>query len=398
MFQLTAFFLGKTSKTANSDSLMKILFLLGARSEWGYIRPLIVEAIKRNHEPLVCATNMAVQIRYSSILEELQKMEIPIIARISSAFEGDSHVAMAKSIGAVTLGFSDVLDTAKPNWVVLAGDRYEQLGAAIACSYMYVPTSHVQSGEKSGNIDGVARHAITKLVHLHFTANPDASERVFRMGEEKFRIHETGAPQLDSLLNDSRPSRNQLVAQNIAPQEDYLLVVFHPVTEEFSAADFQIAQLKGALDKFNYKKIWILPNNDPGGLRIREFLLTHQNADERILNNVARPTYASLLEHSFAIVGNSSSGILEAPSFGRPAINIGSRQRDRFRGSNVIDVERAFENEIIKALDLCSNDSFLSMLAKSKNPYGDGKSSPRILDILENTPIDQRLLAKRLDY
>lgn len=377
---------------------MKILFLLGARSEWGYIRPLMLEAKNRNHEPLVCATNMAVQIRYSSIIEELHGLQIPVVSRISSAFEGDSHVAMAKSIGAVTLGFSDVLDSIKPNWVVLAGDRYEQLGAAIASSYMYVPTAHVQSGEKSGNIDGVARHTITKLVHLHFTANQDASERVFRMGEEKFRIHETGAPQLDSLLNDPYPSRDELVAENFAPPEDYLLVIFHPVTEEYGTVDFQIAQLKLTLDKSKFKKVWILPNNDPGGSRIRDYLVAHQNSDDRILNNVSRPTFASLLKHCVALVGNSSSGILEAPSFGRPAINIGSRQHDRFRGSNVIDIEHPSDGEITKALDRCFDESFLSTLATMRNPYGDGKSSPRIIDVLERTTINQKLLTKRLDY
>lgn len=377
---------------------MKLLFLTGSRSDWGYVRPIIKKCSDAGVDYSVCATNMVLLPQYGNLIDEILAEGFNISDEIYMSLEGHTHTSMAKSLGVFLSSFVDVLARAKPDWLILSGDRGEQLAAAVAAGYSYTATAHIQAGERSGNIDGVARHAISKFAHLHFAANQEAAERLERMGEENFRIKVVGAPQLDELVEGHYANKAELEKRYAIKLGDvYLLVVQHPVTEEFDRAEEQISATVEAINTFDCPKIWILPNNDAGADRVRRGLLATRAGEVHVFENLSRVDYLGLLKDAAAIVGNSSSALLEAPTFGVPAVNIGRRQIDRVRGSNVIDVEFDID-QITHAIEMAMSEDFRKELAGAENPYGDGRSADRILDTLRTTSRDDALLVKRLTY
>lgn len=377
---------------------MKLLFINGSRGEWGYIRPLIEQCIAAGIGYSICATNMLLLQGYGNLVAEIKKDGFLIEDEIFMSLEGSNHYSMVKSLGIFLSSFVDVLYRQKPDWIILAGDRGEQLIGAIAGAYTYTPVAHIQAGERSGNIDGTARHALGKFAHLHFAANEDAAERLLKLGEESFRVHNVGAPQLDDMKKGLISSLPEL-ARNYGFEErsPYLLVVQHPVTEEMDRAEKQVKVLVESLNHFNMRKIWILPNNDAGSATVRRVLLQQRRADIQIYENLTRKDYLGLLKHSRAIIGNSSSGLLEAPTFCIPAVNIGRRQANRVQGLNVINTNFIVP-ECIRAIERAISSEFLASIKDCVNPYGDGNSSKKILDILQNTAINDKLLIKNLVY
>lgn len=375
---------------------MTLLFVNGSRGEWGYIRPVIQRCQEQNIAYGICATNMLLLPAYGSLVNEIRREGFNVCDEIYMSLEGHNHSTMTKSLALFMTSFTDLLHRVKPSWVVLAGDRGEQLMAAIACAYTYTPVAHIQAGERSGNIDGVTRHAIGKFVHLHFAANQDAADRLLQLGEEPFRVHLVGAPQLDELVASDIPSASELALRYSIPvDQPFVLVVQHPVTEEMREARHQVEELIQALREYDQPKIWILPNNDAGAAMIRQTLIEERTSDIYVFENLARRDYLGLLKNCGCIVGNSSSGLLEAPTFRTPAINLGRRQADRVRGANVLDAP--FDRAAIRAaISHALSDEFRSSLADLVNPYGDGHSSKRIVDVLTRTPVDDRLLVKRL--
>lgn len=375
---------------------MKLLFLNGSRGEWGYIRPVIRRCVARRIDYAICATNMTVLSGYGSLVDEIKRDGFTVSDELFMSLEGGNHFTMAKSLGIFLSSFIDTLYRVRPNWIVLAGDRGEQLVGAMAGAYTYIPVAHIQAGERSGNIDGVTRHAIAKFAHLHFAANADAAERLLRLGEEPFRIHQVGAPQLDELADGSYTPWDDL-ARRFEIARPFLLVVQHPVTEEMDRAAEQVQALAAALARFPFQKVWILPNNDAGGQTVRREVLRARRSGTLVFENLSRADYLGLLKNCAAIVGNSSSGLLEAPTFHVPAVNIGRRQADRLQGANVVNAP--FEpGPIAAAIERAISPEFRDALESCTNPYGDGRSSERILDILINTRVDERLLVKRITY
>jgi GDP/UDP-N,N'-diacetylbacillosamine 2-epimerase (hydrolysing) len=377
--------------------MKKLLFVLGSRGEWGYIKPVIEISKEFGFHSEVCVTNMMLLPKHGDLLNEIMVDGIDVSSRILSAVSGDSREAMAKSIGLVTQSFTDTLISRRPDWVILSGDRAEQLGAAIASTFMYIPTAHIQAGERSGSIDGVTRHAITKLVHLHFASNDDAADRLIKMGEQSFRVIKSGAPQIDSIVRSTRLSLENLISSNYVSEVKYALICFHPVTEDFHEIDWQINFLLDLANKISISKIWILPNNDPGGDKIREKILANKKIEDKAFANLPRHIYLSLMEHAQYMLGNSSSGILEAPSFKTPVINIGRRQHGRVSEKNVIHVDFSIE-ACLAAIKLISNQDFKSALKHIINPYGDGTASAKILTNLANIKISQEFLVKTIAY
>lgn len=377
---------------------MKLLFVTGSRGEWGYIRPIIKHCAASGVDYSICATNMLMLPSYGTLAEEMKADGFNVTDEIFMSLEGYNHYTMAKSLGIFLVSFVDVLYRQRPDWVILAGDRGEQLMGAIVGAYTYTPVAHIQAGERSGNIDGTTRHAIGKFAHLHLAANVDAAERLLKLGEEPFRVHNVGAPQLDELceglLSDAADLNRRY---GIDVSEPYLLVVQHPVTEEMDRAEEQVSVLAQALKRFNMRKIWILPNNDAGSEAVRRVLLRERRLDTHIYENLTRKGYLGLLKNCRAIVGNSSSGLLEAPTFRVPAVNLGRRQADRVQGINVVNAP--FETDAcVAAIEKALSPAFADGLLECVNPYGDGRSAERIIHILQNTSIDDRLLAKRLMY
>ena len=379
---------------------MKIIFVTGSRGEWGYIRPILrlIEK-KKDIEYVIVVTNMHLLNSYGNSYKEIEKDGFKINYKINMSLDGYNHITHAKSLGIFMQSLPDIIETEKPDWILLAGDRGEQLMAAIAGAYTYTPVAHIQAGELSGNIDGMTRHAIGKLIHIHFASNSDAEKRLIALGEESHRVHNVGAPQIDEMVELDYTNIKKIESKyNLDLKNGYILGVLHPVTEEYKQTQEKTKKYIDALNEVDLTKILILPNNDAGSKIVLETLETNKKGKYHLFSNLNREEYLTLLKNCKCIVGNSSSGLLEAPTFKVPSVNIGRRQKDRFRGNNVIDVD--FDtNDIIDGIKKAISYSFKEYLeVNCENPYGVGNSSQKILDILLETPIDSKLLIKSLTF
>ena len=380
--------------------MKKIMFITGSRGEWGYIRP-ILKLIKERDDvkAILVVTNMHLLPAYGSSYKEIEHDGFHIDYKVHMAIDGASHYTQSKSLGVFLMSLPDIVESEKPDWILLAGDRGEQLIGAMVGGYTYTPVAHIQAGELSGNIDGMTRHAIGKYVHVHFASNADAAQRLLNLGEEPFRVHNVGAPQLDEMVQSQfTPLKDIEDNLCINLSDGYILAVMHPVTEEAAKAEEQAEIVIKALNRFALPKVMIMPNNDTGSEGIKRAIQNCRQGVYYTYANLKREDYLGLLKNCICLVGNSSSGLLEAPTFHIPAVNIGRRQNLRFRGENVIDVE--FDvNKIVDSIKKASSEEFRTYLREhGSNPYGAGHSSERILDILLNTKVDEKLLIKQLTY
>ena len=303
-----------------------------------------------------------------------------VVDSIEMSLEGSTHFTMFKSLSLMGINFIETLKRIKPKFLILAGDRGEQLMGAIAAAYSYVPIAHIQAGEKSGNIDGTTRHAIARFAHIHFASNKDATDRLLHSGEEKFRIHNVGAPQLDEITNKRYANLDGLKEKfKKINFKNYMLVIFHPVTEEFNETARNIRNLQNALKKFNIEKVWILPNNDAGSSIVKNEILLSRDSSTHIFTNLEREYYFGLINECKIVVGNSSSGIIETPSFHKVSVNVGNRQKGRVQSKLTLNSSYK-TNDIINAI---KKGLKIKIKKKNVNPYGDGKSSKKIIDILK---------------
>jgi GDP/UDP-N,N'-diacetylbacillosamine 2-epimerase (hydrolysing) len=378
---------------------MKILFITGSRSEWGYIKPVLEILKKKKIKTEICITNMHLLDSYGYTIDEIKKNGFKVNEKIYMALDGYNTYTMTKSLGVFFISFTDMLLRIKPQWVVIAGDRSESFAACIVAAYNNIPVAHIQAGELSGNIDGQSRHAIGKFAHLHFSANKNFSQILKNLGEQDFRIKTVGSPQLDELRLINNKNKIQIFNKlNIKKSENYILVVYHGVTEEYYNTEKYFKILLKSLDSFNMTKIWILPNNDAGSAIIKNNVIRYRKNNTLIFDNLDREKYLCVLQNASCIVGNSSSGLIEAPTFKIPCVNIGRRQNKRLKAKNVIDVMDYNKKKIILAIKKSLSSKFKSGLRNLKNPYGNGKSSIKIVEHLLNTKIDQKLLFKELTY
>ncbi len=380
--------------------MKKIMFITGSRGEWGYIRPILRLIQKRDDvTSILVVTNMHLLPSYGNTYKEIESDGFKINYKIHMSLDGYTHYTQAKSLGIFLETLPDIIENEQPNWILLAGDRGEQLMGAVAGAYTYTPIAHIQAGEVSGNIDNMTRHAIGKLAHLHFASNQDAADRLIKLGEETFRVFNVGAPQLDEMVSAQYTPIEEIMDRLcIDLNRPYLMGVLHPVTEEADRASDQARVFIKALNQFEMPKIIILPNNDAGSNEIKAAIQDYKNGEYYTYANLKREDYLGLLKNSACIVGNSSSGLLEAPTFQIPAVNIGRRQNLRCRGINVIDVPFA-EKKVVDAIQKAISEDFKSYLkGNCKNPYGNGHSSEKILEILMSTKHDDKLLVKELTY
>lgn len=376
-----------------------IAAITGSRGEWGYIRP-ILKCIE--HDPAldyrIIATHMHLLPTFGNSVREIERDGFHVDEKIYMTYDGYNSTTMTKSLAVFLLELPTTLQRLRPDLILLAGDRGEQLMGALAGLHLGIPVAHIQAGELTGNVDGVVRHAITKLAHIHFAANDEFGERVRRMGEQDFRIFVTGAPLVDELVSGLYTSEEELrVKYRLTDPERLVLTVQHPVTEEEGAAGEQVGETIHALAELDWPTIFVYPNADAGSEQIRQQLATLKRPHVRMFKNLPRQDYLGLMRMAKVVVGNSSSGIMEAPSFGKPTVNIGRRQNGRPQASNVINVGYA-RGEIMQAIRLATSPDFQAQAQLAKNPYGDGNSSQRIVDVLKNIPLDEKLLLKELTY
>ena len=376
---------------------MKILFVLGSRGEWGYIRPLIQLAKNSNHDVEIWCANMSVLNRFGKLSETIKQEGYPVVGEFYTAVDGDDNLALAKSFGLVSLSATDWLMNHDYDWIIVSGDRVEQLAFVVVASLSNKAICHIQAGERSGNIDGKNRHAIARYAHLHMAANTEAAERLIRSGEDPNRVKVTGAPQIDDMISQQLPTVLELKERTVVNVDKFVLAVFHGVTEELEASKKGIKVLIETLTEIDLPIVWIGSNNDTLGSYIEQKIIASLRVNDKFYSNLNRLDYLAILANCEFIIGNSSSGILEAPTFSKPAINLGRRQADRFRGDNVLDCDLSKE-EIASAIVKARSDQFKSLCTQSKNPYGSGDSSKQILDVLENTVVNSSFLIKQITF
>jgi UDP-hydrolysing UDP-N-acetyl-D-glucosamine 2-epimerase len=331
---------------------------------------------------------------FGNTLQTIEKDGFPILARIECLLSSDTDIGMAKTIGLATLSLADTLSAWRPDLLLLIADRYEMLAPASVALALRIPIAHIEGGEVSqGAIDDAVRNALTKLAHIHFTSTAAARQRVIAMGEEPWRVHHAGAPSLDHLRRSSLLSRRAVEQQlHLELHSPTLLVACHPVTicrDTTHEAD----SLFAALHQVNGQILFVYPNSDAGSRQLIErtqsFAATR--AGVRIFVNLDAVTYWSLLRCVDALVGNSSSGIMEAASFALPTVNVGLRQQGRERSRNVLDVA-AKTNAILAAIEHAFSPGFRASLEGMTNPYGDGHASERIAQVLANADLDTLLI------
>jgi GDP/UDP-N,N'-diacetylbacillosamine 2-epimerase (hydrolysing) len=360
--------------------MIKVLAINGSRSDWGYFKPIIdASSANENIQIDLMHCNMSPLNSFGFLSHQVETEGYEVKFKIFNAYFGDNDYATAKSIGSLISSISDILANNVYDWVLLAGDRSEQLAAASAASFMHIPIAHIQAGEKSGNIDGITRHVLGKMANIHFAANVDAQSRLIKLGEEDWRIKLTGAPQLDDIFSheDNKSFINKYALRNI----DYYVCIMHSDTEYLLETRIVFSELLDILTKRDSPVFFILPNNDAGGNIIRENILSNLRKNDVVFENLQRNNFLTLLNNCNALIGNSSCGILEAPLFKIPAINIGLRQESRFRGSNVIDC--GFDKDQLKSsFDILESEEFSFKLKAVKSVYGDGPAAEKIIQHL----------------
>ena len=378
----------------------KILFILESRATYGYSKNVIEAAAAFPHLAIqTVVTGAHLMPELGNSIDLIRADGIPISAEVPMAPADARQGAWSRAMGKAIDGFADAFETLGPDIIVLSGDRAETFGACVAASYMSVPLAHIQAGDKSGHIDDNARMAIGKLAHIHLASCEDSAERLRRMGEEEWRIHNVGAPQLDNILGrDYTASSVTIAGETHDLSKPYILLVMHPILVERDEAAAQIdAAIKASVGS-GMPVFCIYPNSDLGYQGIVEVIEGEARSQFTALRNVERDEYLTLLGNAAVLVGNSSSGILEAPSFKIPAINIGNRQRGRPQASNILNCGYA-ETDISAAINRTLNDDgFAEACARAVNPYGDGKSGARICDILSTVTLDRALLDKQTVY
>jgi UDP-hydrolysing UDP-N-acetyl-D-glucosamine 2-epimerase len=376
---------------------MQIILVTGTRADFGLWLPILHEAGGRDGwQTELLVTAMHLDPRFGDTVREVRASGARVVAEIPCTPEGDSLAEMAAALGQAVQGMTPVLAAERPDWLLVLGDRGEQAAAALVALHLGLPVAHLHGGEvTAGAVDDTLRDLVSRVAHLHLVATAEASRRLVAMGEEPWRIHQVGAPGLDALPVEARGDLVALRRRHELGVGPYLLLAQHPETVggRDSAAD--LAASVEACRRLGLPVLAVYPNADAGGRAMITVLESARAAGIlRLVESLPRPEFATLLAGAAALVGNSSSGLIEAPLLRVPAVNVGERQAGRTRGDNVLDVPPQAD-AIEEALRTTTTPAFRDALS-GHSPYGDGRAAPRILDLLAATPRDARLLQKRV--
>ena len=380
--------------------MRKILYISGARADYGLMRETLF-AIKKHFklEIEILAAGMHLMSEFGNTIKEIMGDGFKV-HKINAVYEKDSKESMAEFVGETIQLLTREVKKIKPDIILLLGDRGEMLAGAVVGAYLTIPVAHIHGGDVSSTIDGIVRHALTKLSHIHFPATEKSAERIKKMGEESWRIFKVGAPGLDGILKEKLVSPAKIAGKyKLDLSKPVLLVLQHSVTAEIDNAEQQMGETMKAIKELGFQSIVIYPNADAGGRKIIRVIENYKKYPFiKIYKNIIHKDYLSLMNMADVLIGNSSSGIVEAASFGLPTVNIGTRQEDRERTCNVIDAD--YNKERIKwAVKKAIYDKKFRENAKNcKNPYGDGRTGKRIAEILSKIKIDGKLLNKQITY
>lgn len=366
-----------------------ICVVTGSRADYGLLSPLLKEIrLERSFDLRVIATGMHLSRRFGLTYKEIEKGGFRINRKLDILSYGDTEEGVAKSTGAGIMKFAEAFRSSRPDIVVLLGDRFEIFAAATAAFIARIPIAHIHGGELTeGAIDDAFRHSITKMSTLHFVTTDVYRKRVIQLGEDPARVFNVGAPGIDNIKNLRLLDKDELeAALGFSFGRLNALVTFHPVTLEKNTAAAQFAELAAALDSFkDLKAIFTRTNADPSGSVINRLIDKYVSRDPGkavVFTSLGQVNYLSAINSVDLVVGNSSSGIIEVPSFGKPTVNIGDRQKGRVAAGSVINA--APERKAIRAaLARALSQSFRESCRRVKNPYGSGGAARRMLNILK---------------
>ncbi|GAA0078694.1 UDP-N-acetylglucosamine 2-epimerase [Clostridium sp. CTA-5] len=383
--------------------MRKILIVTGTRAEYGllYWTMKEIQNDKDLELQLVVTGNHLVK-EFGYTIEQIKKDGFKIDEEIDMLINSEKQSSIVKSMGLEMIQMSQCFDRLKPDILLILGDRYETFVAATCAMIMNIPIAHMNGGESTeGAVDEQIRHAITKMSHIHFAGAEYYKERIIKMGEEPWRVYNLGQAGIENIKRLNLLGKQELEKElNISFDKSIFLITYHPVTLDLNNIEKQIDNLLDAIKEFDAKYIFTYPNADFGSKiiidKVKKFVRDNENA--YIYYSLGQKRYLSLLKYANIMIGNSSSGIIEAPSFKLPVINIGDRQRGRLKSANIIDIGYNKE-EIIKAIDKAFYDKeFKRNLIEINSVYGDGNVSKQILHILKSINLDRNLLRKKLTY
>lgn len=367
----------------------KICIITGTRAEYGLFYPLLKKIkVDGQLELQICVSGMHLSPEFGLTYKVIENDGFEVNEKVEMLLSSDTEVGVTKSIGLGIIGFADTLNRLKPDLLILLGDRFETLAAAITALIARIPIAHLYGGELTeGVIDEAIRHSITKMSILHFVSTEEYKRRVIQLGEEPDRVFNVGALGIDNIKNLKLLKKDELERElNIKFGKRNVLVTFHPVTLEKNTAENQFGELLGALDQFkDLKIIFTKPNSDPNGRVLIKYIdeYVSSNPDRAVsFVSMGQLNYLSAIQHVDVVLGNSSSGIIEVPSLGKPTVNIGDRQKGRIKAESVIDCKPQ-KASIVKSLEKAFTPEFSEFCKTVKNPYGDGNSAEVILDILK---------------
>ena len=368
----------------------KICVVTGSRAEYGLLCPILIKIQESNKLDLqLISTSSHHSTEYGLTYKQIENDGFTIDDKINNLFPSDSNLSIVKSTAKATSLLSDSFDRLEPDIVLLLGDRYETHAAATAAMLMNIPIAHIHGGEVTeGAVDEQIRHSITKMSYLHFCSTETYRQRVIQMGEDPARVFYSGAPGIDNIKNLKLLTKNKLEKElNWKLTSKSALFTYHPVTLEESDVEIDLEVILSILETFNLNILFTYANADSGGKvinqKIEEFCKI-QPTRYKVVKSLGQIKYLSAMKYVDLLVGNTSSGIIEAASFNKPVVNIGDRQKGRLRGKNVIDCNL---NSLQESITLALSNSFRNKISNMNNIYGTGAAADIILDKLINEPI-----------
>ena len=374
-----------------------IAVITTSRSDYNHLYWVLRELASRPEVDLrLIAMGSHLSPEFGNTVEQIERDGFAV-RRVECLLSSDSDVGMAKTIGVATLSLADLLGEIRPDLLLLIADRYELLAPASVALALRIPVAHIEGGEISeGAIDNAVRNAVTKLSHIHFTSTVAARERVIALGEDPAHVHQVGAASLDHLRRSKLLTRDEVQRKlEIELHHPLILVGYHPVTVLRNTLA-EVDALFAALERIQGQLIFCYPNPDAGSRELmqRSHAFSASRESSHVFVNLDPGTYWSLLRQADLFIGNSSSGIIEAASFGLPAVNVGIRQRGREHGANVLDAEAKVES-ILACVRKGLDNSFREGPRGMANPYGDGHAAERIARLLIETPLPEGFIIKK---
>lgn len=384
--------------------MRKICVVTGTRAEYGLLKPIIKKIQEDDSLSLqIVATGTHLLPDYGLTLDRIIEDGYNIDARVPIVLSGDSKEVLPHSIGHGIIGFSQTFEILDPDIVLVLGDRYEIFAAAIAASFGGRILAHIHGGDKlQAGFDEYARHAITKISHIHFAATKKSAERIIKLGENPENVYVCGSPSIETIKTIEFLTKKELYQKlNLNENIPIILFVVHPISTNPEKASEEVKLLLDAVLEYQHQIVLIYPNVDPGSKNIIEVIEkygTRYPNKIKLFKSLQHYDYLNLMKFSDLMVGNSSSGIIESSAFKLPVVNIGHRQKGRECADNVINVNYSHE-EIINAINTCLYDQkFQEDLKNCINPYGEGNSSDIICDVLKNLKFSQELFSKSITY